>query len=137
MESIRDAFEGKSNFYCEKGVSAEDIKKAEAIIEMPFADDYKEYLSQFGAVSCSGHELTGFSEDRSLDVVKVTMENRKKNPSITDPLYVIEETHMDGIVIWQSSSGEVFQAGYKESPHKIHESLVDYIASFEAESQAD
>ena len=137
MKSIGEAFEGKPNFYCEKGATEEEIKKAEAIIEMPFADEYKEYLSQFGSVSCSGHELTGFSADRSLDVVKVTLDNRKKNPNITVPLYVVEETHLDGIVIWQSSSGEIFQAEYKEPPQKIYESLVDYVASFETESEAD
>ena len=130
MKSIIKAFENKSDFYCEKGASVEDIEKAERILETTFASDYREYLLQYGSVSCGGHELTGFSAEISLDVVNVTLENRKRNSNIVMPLYVIEETHIDGIVIWQSSSGEVFQAAYKNAPQKIYDSLVDYIASF-------
>ena len=96
-----------------------------------FADDYKEYLHQFGAVSCGGHELTGFSEDANLDVVKVTGKNLESNPNVKMPLYVIEETHIDGIVIWQSQSGEVFKAEYKDTPVKIFESFTEYVSTFE------
>ena len=110
MSRIIEEFSKKSNFYSEKGASDEMIKQAEVALGLKFADDYKEYLQQFGAVSCGGHELTGFSEDANLDVVKVTVKNRESNPNVKMPLYVVEETHIDGIVIWQSESGEVFKA---------------------------
>lgn len=134
MKSIIEAFKQKSNFYCEKGASAEEIGKAEKALGLKFADDYKDYLRQFGSVSCGGHELTGFSEEESLDVVRVTLENIKKNPKVNMPLYVVEETHIDGIVIWQAPSGEIFQSEYKEVPQKIYESLVDYVSTFEDQS---
>ena len=107
------------------------IKQAEVALGLKFADDYKEYLQQFGAVSCGGHELTGFSEDANLDVVKVTVKNRESNPNVKMPLYVVEETHIDGIVIWQSESGEVFKAEYKDTPVKIFESFTEYVSTFE------
>lgn len=47
------------------------------------------------------------------------------------PLYVVEETHIDGIVIWQSESGEVFKAEYKDTPVKKFESFTEYVSTFE------
>ena len=131
MSRIIEEFSKKSNFYSEKGASVEMITKAEEALGLRFANDYKEYLQQFGSVSCGGHELTGFSEDANLDVVKVTAKNLESNPNVKMPLYVIEETHIDGIVIWQSESGEVFKAEYKDTPVKIFESFTEYVSTFE------
>ena len=75
--------------------------------------------------------MTGFSEDEYLDVVNVTLTNRKKNPNLTQSLYVIEEAHIDDIVIWQSSSGDIFQTQYQGSPKKVFASLVEYVSTFE------
>lgn len=131
MSTIIEELNKKSYFYCEKGASLESIMKAEESLGLKFAKDYKEYIQQFGSVSCGGHELTGISEDPSLNVVKVTLKNLKKNQNVKTPLYVVEETNIDGIVIWQAESGEVFKAEYKEVPEKIHESLIEYVATFE------
>ena len=131
MSKIIEEFYKKSNFYCEKGASLERIKKAEEILDLRFADDYKEYLKNFGSVSCGGHELTGISEDEALDVVNVTQKNHEKNQNVQNSFYVVEETHMDGIVIWQSESGEIFKAEYKEIPEKIYDSLTEYVMTFE------
>ena len=131
MSRIIDEFSKKSNFYSEKGASIEMITKAEEILGLKFADDYKEYLQQYGSVSCGGHELTGFSEDENLDVVKVTLKNLEKNQNVKIALYVVEETHIDGIVIWQSESGEVYKTEYKDTPVKAFETFTDYVATFE------
>ena len=131
MSRIIEEFSKKSNFYSEKGASVEMITKAEEALGLRFANDYKEYLQQFGSVSCGGHELTGFSEDANLDVVKVTLKNLEKNPNVKIPLYVVEETHIDGIVIWQSESGAIFKTEYKESPERIFKSFTEYVSTFE------
>ncbi len=131
MSTLIEELKKKGNFYCEKGASIEMIKKAEEVLNLRFADDYKEYLQQFGSVSCGGHELTGVSEDPELDVVKVTTKNRKKNKNVSMPLYVVEETHIDGRVIWQSETGEIFKTEYKEAPEIIFGSLTEYVATFE------
>ncbi len=131
MSKITEAFENKRNFYSEKGASTEEIVDAEKKLGVKFADDYKEYLKLYGSVSCAGHELTGISGDASLDVVNATLKHYKKNPNVKEPFYVVEDTHMDGIVIWQTESGEVFQSEYKEAPLKVYGSLVEYISSFE------
>lgn len=131
MKSIIEELKNKRDFYSEKGATAEQIESAEKELKLKFAEDYKEYLLQFGTVSCGGHELTGFSADASLDVVHVTIENIKCNPNIKKSFYVIEETHIDGIVIWQSESGEIYSAEYKDEPQRIYGSLAEYIATFE------
>ena len=135
MSSISEEFGKKSNFYCENGASKEMIEKAEEELGVRFADDYREYLSQFGAVSCGGHELTGLSADPTLDVVVVTKGNLEKNKKVKLPLYVVEETHLDGIVIWQSSSGEIYKTEYKDVPEKIFESLEEYVSTFENQEE--
>lgn len=130
MSSIIKEFKQKTDFYSEKGASEDTISDAEKALKIQFAPEYKEYLREFGSVSCGGHELTGISADENLDVVGVTKHNLEKNPNIKMPLYVIEETHVDGIVIWQSHTGEVFQSEYKGTPVKIFQSLTDYVATF-------
>ena len=131
MSAIIDEFNKKSHFYCEKGASEEMIRQAEMSLGLRFADDYREYLKVFGSVSCGGHELTGFSEDNAIDVVNSTLQNLKNNPSIKQPLYVVEETHIDGIVIWQSEAGIIFQTEYKGEPEQVYKSLTEYVSTFE------
>ena len=131
MSTIIEELQKKRDFYYENGASIEEIKKAEEILNCRFANDYKEYLQQFGTVSCGGHEMTGLSADAELDVVKVTLRNLMKNQKVSPSLYVVEETHMDGIVIWQAASGEIFKTEYNEVPEKVYESLMEYVSTFE------
>ena len=131
MSTISDIFLKKRDFYKEKGASREAIENAEQKLGVKFAKDYKDYLINFGSVSCCGHELTGISMDSNLDVVYVTQDNYKRNQNVKQPYYVIEETHIDGIVIWQTESGEIFQSEYKGKPMKIFNSLEEYIATFD------
>lgn len=130
MSTISESFESKRDFYCERGASIEEIESAEKNLNLVFADDYKEYLRRYGSVSCAGHELTGISEDENLDVVKATILNHKRNHIIPETYYTVEDTHIDGIVIWQIESGEIFQADYNMEPVKIHNSLAEYISTF-------
>lgn len=117
----------KPEFYAEKGVSVIQIEQAEKALGLKFAFDFKECLREFGAVSFCGHELTGFSADPNLDVVMVTQKNWIKN-KVEKNLYVIEEVHIDGIVIWQSSNGVIYETAPGLMPRKIANSLSEYIA---------
>ena len=74
--------------------------------------------------------MTGFSEDGNLNVVNATIKMRQENIFASNNMYVIEETHIDGIVIWQDSQGVIYQTGYNSSPEIICDSLADYIESF-------
>ena len=96
MSKFIEEIKSKPNFYAEKGTSPLQIEQAELSLGLNFAIDFKECLREFGAISVDGHELTGFSADKYLDVVEVTQKNRKKH-NVGNSLYVIEETHIDGI----------------------------------------
>ena len=126
MSEWTEAMRRKPNFYAEKGVSEMQVEQAEQALGLKFAPDFKECLLEFGAFSIGGHELTGFSADPYLDVVKVTLDNRKKNEAGKN-LYVIEEAHIDGIVIWQDADGAVYQTMPKSEATKIASSLAEYI----------
>lgn len=127
MSSIVDIMKSKKYFVCERGATSVEIENAQRALGVTFAEDYRTYLQECGTVSYEGHELTGISKDLNLDVVTVTTGNRHKNPSINMPLYVIEETHIDGIVIWQAPDKKIYQTGIGTPPVKIAESLVEYL----------
>lgn len=127
MSELIEVMRCKPFFYAEKGASVNQIEQAEKYLGIEFALDFKEYLRKFGAVSFDGHELTGFSADKNLDVVEVTKKNWHKY-SVEKNIYVIEEAHIDGIVIWQAPSGEIYLTEPGFQIHKICNSLLEYIS---------
>ena len=110
-----------------KPVSDSAITECEQKLSVKFSDDYKECVRQYGALSYYGHELTGVVSSPRLNVVEVTKEERETNSGLPDNWYVIEQTGMDGIVIWQADSGEIFQSSPTGAYKKICNSLAEYI----------
>lgn len=129
MKTISDAIKSKPNLYFGKKANETDINVAKKELDLFFSNDYKEYLLQYGLISYDNHELTGLCSSQRLNVVYATKEERKNNPHIPIDYYVIEQTNIDGIVIWQSSNGEVFQTYPNSNPEKIANSLSEYIQS--------
>ena len=111
------------------GRTEEEIVNAEKELDTSFANDYREYLENIGLACFESRELTGLTKTARLDVVSVTKEQRMLNQSIPRNWYVIEETHLDGIVIWQSPSGEIYQATAVAPGRKIYCSLMDYVSA--------
>lgn len=103
------------------------ITDAELQIGVRFADDYREYLAAFGAIMADGIELTGIAKSEHRNVVLVTKKERKMNPKVPNTLYVIENTCVDGIIIWQDTIGVVYQTMPNSIPKKIAISLEEYI----------
>lgn len=104
------------------------VGKAETELGLSFAEDYKALSIQYGAVSFRGHNLSGISPYPGNDVVALTKENRTYNSEVPMNLYVLEEAHIDGIVIWQDSSGRIYQTQPNTKPKLIFDCLYDYIA---------
>lgn len=127
LSKLIEEIKSKPNFYAEKGASALQIEQAELSLGLNFAPDFKECLREFGAISVDGHELTGFSADKNLDVVEVTQNNRKKY-NVRNNLYVIEEAHIDGIIIWQDDEGNVYETIRGSKPQKIAKSLIEFVS---------
>ena len=109
------------------GASEKEIEQAEVTLGVKFAKDYKEYLLNYGAIMFDGHELTGISKADYLDVVDVTKDQRKYyDDKNAGEMYVLENKGFDGIVVWQTSDGSVYET---ENGHRkiIAHSLVEYI----------
>ncbi len=126
MREWMEAMRCRPDFYGEKGASMAQIEDAEKALGLSFAPDFRECLHEFGAISLGGHELTGFSADKNLDVVEVTRRYWGKRDSEKN-LYVIEEAHIDGILVWQDTGGAIYETGPNAKARKIASSLVEYL----------
>ena len=110
-----------------KGATEEDIKKAEEVLGLRFSYDYRNYLIEFGVVSFTNHEFTGVCESKRLCVINVTIEERK-NVEVPRDWYVLEQTNIDGIVIWQDGNGTVYQTAPNVKAKRLCGSMEEYIA---------
>lgn len=123
MISITGFMEAQKGFASLEPASDLSVSQAEEKLGLLFADDYKQYVRRYGAVSFMNHELTGISSAPSLDVVAVTMQQRSIHPEIPLDRYVIEQANIDGIVFWQDRSGAVFR-----NHEKKYNSLLAYLS---------
>ena len=119
--SITEILNSKEDLIAGHGASETEILKAEAELKLKFSPEYKEYLLSFGLAMCNGHELTGIGKIDRTNVVLVTKQMKKIHSDIPDQWYVIENTNMDGVVIWQDNKGHIY---YNTQP--VFESLSDF-----------
>ena len=127
MKDIIEIIVSKGEVIHGKEVGEGDIIKAESKLVVNFSDDYRQYIKKFGCMAINGREFTGISKLVNYDVVSITISQRKYNPDVPDNWYVIEQLHIDGIVIWQASTGEIYQTSPNAKPKKICESFVEYV----------
>lgn len=126
---IIDVLKGKKHFTSAAGVDLKAIQDAEKTLGLCFAEDYKEYLLTFGIASYRGHELSGICKSDRLNVVYLTQHYRDLYAEIPTEWYVIEQTNIDGIIIWQDQSGIIYESVPRRRPSKINNTLTDYICS--------
>lgn len=112
-----------------KPANEEAVSKAEKVLKLKFAEEYKEYLLKFGAILADGVELTGIAKSEHRDVVKVTKQAWELNSLVSKSLYVVEDTRVDGIIIWQDNEGKIYKSTPNSNAKKISESLADYLNS--------
>ena len=103
------------------------IENAELDLGVRFADEFRAILEAFGFVMLGSHRLLGITKIEANHVVFVTKEHRKSNAVIPEDYYVIEELDIDGITIWQSPDGDIFEVIPNTKPRKIANSIVDYL----------
>lgn len=126
MTDIIELIQKQPDLYVMTGASAADVEKAECELGLRFAKDYRKYVEQFGAASFSNRELTGVCQSARLSVVAVTIYERSK-VSVPEDWYVIEQTNIDSIVIWQAAAGDVYKTIPGYQPERICNSLAEYI----------
>ena len=103
------------------------ITDAELQLRVSFAEEYKAYLKEFGAIMADGIELTGIAKSKHRNVVSITEQEHALNPNVPHTMYVIENTCVDGIIIWQDTIGSIYQTQPNLKPKKIADSLAEYV----------
>lgn len=127
MNGIIQTLKNKERLVVFKPADTRDITEAESKLELKFAGEYKEYAAAYGAASYYGHELTGICGIPYLDVVSVTEQERSVNPKVPQNWYVVEETHIDGIVFWQDENGVIYRSHPNAIPVKVYDSMEEYV----------
>lgn len=127
MELWLDQIRENNLFRMAFPASQEEIEAAENKLGLTFASEYKEFLSSVGACVCFQHEIKGITDNVTLNVVSATEEARKELDMIPHAWYVIEDTHIDGIVILQDKNGSIYQMAPDRSPMKIADKLEYYL----------
>ena len=128
MKSFVESLKMCEDFYHACGANDAQVKLAEEKLSLKFSADFVDYLRNFGIASANGHEFTGVINPSRLNVVDVTFEERIQYPMVPLQWYVIEQANIDGIVIWQSSTGEIYQTAPNVEPIKLCDSLSEYLA---------
>lgn len=128
METIVELLQKHPDLICGTGASDSAIEVAEKELGLKFAPDYKLYLRKFGLVAFDGRELTGLGAANHVNVVTVTKNLRENSCEIPTDFYVIEETGIDGLTIFQNSEGHIYQSFFNGKPERIYNSLYEYLA---------
>ena len=117
--------------------SPDQIGNTEKKLGLSFATEYKVFLSTVGACLCFGHEIKGIADNSNLSVLDATVEARKSLDLIPHSWYVIEDFHMDGIIILQDKNGSVYQMAPETAPFKIADSLEAYLIGTQEAAGSD
>lgn len=129
MSKIIEVINSLENLLALKSASVEDVENVEIELALPLAEEYKEYLLEFGVIMADDIELTGIAKSKNRDVVQVTKREWAANNKIKHNLYVVENLGIDGIIIWQDGSGKVYESRPNHGATKIADSLAEYLGS--------
>lgn len=127
MEKIVQVINNLPGLLSLKPATEEQIKEAENKLQLVFAKEYKTFLSTFGAILAEGIELSGIAKSEHRNVVNLTQSERSLNSNIPQSMYVVENTCIDGIIIWQDENGYIYQSSPNLMPKKIASSLAEYV----------
>lgn len=128
MANIIQTINSLSGLLPLKPATSKQITDAELELRIRFSNEYKEYLASFGAIMADGIELSGITKSEYRNVVSLTKKEWELNDKIPHNMYVVENTCIDGIVIWQDTKGLIYQSSPNEEPKQIANSLADYIS---------
>ena len=127
MSTIIKTIQALPNLLSLKAATSKEIIDAELQIRTSFSDEYKEYLAAFGAIIAYGVELSGIAKAEHRNVVLLTKRERELNSNVPNTMYVVENSEVDGIIIWQDTNGIIYKTTPNSQPKQIAKSLSDYL----------
>ena len=126
MEKIISTIEKLENLRYLEPATNEQIDIAQKQLGLHFSEEFRQYIQRYWAISAKGVELTGITASPRLSVVEVTKSERELN-KIPNDLYVIENIAIEGILLLQSSSGEIYELSQNAKIQKKYNSICDYL----------
>lgn len=128
MNNIIDTIESFKRKRFTGGISSKLIQNAETTLNLNIAPEYKSVLEKYGSLFVKGEEFLGI-DNENYDIVKATQEARTSDEKLPKNVYVIENTAIEGILIVQSSAGEIFSYQPNSKLQLLASSLEDYLLS--------
>lgn len=129
MPKIIEVIDSLEDLLPLKKATKEDVENIEKELGLALAEEYKEYLLNYGAIMADDIELTGVAKSKNRDVIQVTKREWEANEKVKHNLYVIENVGIDGIIIWQDETGKIYESTPNHEAKQIAGSLAEYIES--------
>lgn len=123
IETIIDSFKRKR---FTGSVSDEVIENAEKELGLSFSSEYINLLKGYGSLCVKGEEFLGI-DINSYDVVKATNKARNASSDFPQNMYVVEDMAIDGILLLQKTTGEIYTYQPNQSLQKVTDSFADYL----------
>ena len=127
MKKFKDIVKDYEDFTAVGGAQDEQIKNAEEELGLKFSKEYKDFLKEHGAACANGHEFLGICESKRLNIIDATLKAKKKNETVSNDLYLIEDVGIDKILTWQNADGKLFQTVGKGAPELLEINLTEYV----------
>lgn len=127
MSELMRVINGLTGMVHLRGALPEEIERAEKELGLCFAEDYREYLLNFGTVSADGIELTGLNVSARLNVIDVTKEERRYGRNFPEQAYIVENPGIGNLLILQEASGIIYEYERQGKRRPIAASLSEYL----------
>ena len=108
MKMTIEELKAKTKLFQVGTVSQEEINNAEKKLNLHFSEEYKSYLSNYGAISFGSHEITGLGVSGYLNVVTATEKERNLGGDFPKDCILLENNGIDGILTIMDEKGFVY-----------------------------
>lgn len=126
MANIIDKMKAIPDLSAIKGCTPEQIKEAQAELNVLFPDEYVSYVKEFGCIDFGATEWTGLNIKGRLNTVDATKQEMDVNPDFPKGFFVLENLGIDAKRIIVNEKGEVYILQYETVTH-LCDSISDYL----------
>ena len=109
-------------------ISTDLIHNAENELGLKLSKEYKDVLQKYGSLCIKGEEFLGIDND-NYDIVKATKDARINDSNFPLEAYVIENTAIEGILIIQKDTCELFTYQPNGQLQPLSDTLEEYLLS--------
>ncbi len=127
MKTVIEQIEQQFRLFHAAGCSVEQVMEAEKQLGLWFADEYRNYVLKYGAISFGSQEFTGLNVEPYINVIDVTLQERGLRDKLPPDYYVVQQLGIEGLVILQHQCGAVYQMDESGNSSRIADSFSGYL----------